>query len=140
MSKLVERPFSSLFSEITIIFFSYLGEPPHNLFKERENAEDIYVMIRNRLKNNLLSEFYLEDAIKLAKRLYDALPDTLATIKRFTEVIRMELQTHVADEQYTRKKGLHKFSMLLNKTHQQEFESGNQIGRKTIFHDRKLAS
>ena len=102
-----------------------MGESPFNIFKERENPEDIYVMIRNRLKNNLLTEFYLEDAIKLAKRFYDALPDTLATVKRFVEVTRLELQTHVNDEHFTRKRGLYKFSMLLNRTHQHEFESGN---------------
>ena len=80
-------------------------------------------MIRNRMKNNLLSEFYLEDAIRLAKRLYDALPESVSTVKRYVEVIRLELQTHVSDEQYTRKRGLYKFSMLLNRTHQHEFES-----------------
>ena len=80
-------------------------------------------MIRNRLKNNLLSEFYLEDAVKLAKRFFDALPDSVATVKRFVEVVRLELQSHMTDETYTRKKGLYKFSMLLNRTHQHEFES-----------------
>ena len=100
-----------------------MGESPFNMFKERENPEDIYVMIRNRMKNNLLGEFYLEDAIKLAKRLYDALPDTVSTVKRFVEVVRLELQTHVSDEHFTRKRGLYKFSMLLNRTHQLEFES-----------------
>ena len=93
------------------------------MFKEREDPEDVYVMIRNRLKNNLLSDFYLEDAIKLAKRLFDALPDSVATVKRFVEAVKLDLQTHVADETYTRKKGLYKFSMLLNRTHQYEFES-----------------
>ena len=93
------------------------------MFKEREDPEDVYVMIRNRMKNNLLGEFYLEDAIKLAKRLYDALPDTVSTVKRYVEVIRLELQTHVNDELYTRKRGLYKFSMILNRTHQHEFES-----------------
>ena len=80
-------------------------------------------MIRNRLKNNLLQDFYLEDAIKLAKRLFDALPDSVATVKRYVEVVRLELQAHVGDESYTRKKGLYKFSMLLNRTHQHDFES-----------------
>lgn len=103
--------------------FSYLGESPFNIFKEREDPEDIYVMIRNRMKNNLLGEFYLEDAVKLAKRFYDALPDSVSTVKRFVEVIRLELQSHVGDEHFTRKRGLYKFSMLLNRTHQHEFES-----------------
>ena len=80
-------------------------------------------MIRNRMKNNLLGEFYLEDAIKLARRFYDALPDSVATVKRFVEVIRLELQSHAGDEHFTRKRGLYKFSMLLNRTHQHEFES-----------------
>ena len=100
-----------------------MGDAPFNMFKEREDPEDVYVMIRNRMKNNLLGEFYLEDAIKLAKRLYDALPDTVSTVKRYVEVIRLELQTHVNDELYTRKRGLYKFSMILNRTHQHEFES-----------------
>ena len=84
-------------------------------------------MIRSRLKNNLLQEFYLEDAIKLAKRLFDALPDTLPNVKRFVEVVRMDLATHLADENFTRKKGLYKFSMLLSRSHQHEFESGKCI-------------
>ena len=103
--------------------FRYLGKPPYNIFKERENAEDIYCMIRNRLKNNLLQEFYLEDAIKLAKRFFDALPDCLANLKRYVEVVRLDLITHLNDEGFTRKKGLYKFSMLLNRSHQHEFES-----------------
>ena len=81
-------------------------------------------MIRNRLKNNLLGEFFLEDAIKLAKRFYDALPDTLTPVKRFVEMIRLDLMTHVSDENFSRKKGLYKFSMLLSRAHQHEFESG----------------
>ena len=97
------------------------------MFKERENAEDIYCMIRNRLKNNLLQEFYLEDAIKLAKRFFDALPDSLANLKRYVEVVRLDLITHLTDEGFTRKKGLYKFSMLLNRSHQHEFESSKTL-------------
>lgn len=110
-------------TKIEHFYLSYLGEKPFFLFKEREDPADIYVMIRNRMKNNLLTEFYLEDAIKLAKRFYDALPDSVPTVKRFVEVVRLELQSHLADETYTRKRGLYKFSMLLNRTHQHEFES-----------------
>ena len=119
--------FRSSFSTKNILFRSYLGEKPFFLFKEREDPADIYVMIRNRMKNNLLTEFYLEDAIKLAKRFFDALPDSLPTVKRFVEVVRLELQSHIADEMYTRKRGLYKFSMLLNRTHQHEFESSKII-------------
>ena len=104
-----------------------MGQPPYNIFKERERPEDIYVMIRNRLKNNLLQEFYLEDAIKLARRFFDALPDALCNVKRYVEVVRLDLATHLNDEHFTRKKGLYKFSMLLSRSHQHEFESGGSI-------------
>ena len=39
------------------MFYSYLGKPPFNVFKEREDADQVYVTLKNRLKNHMLTDF-----------------------------------------------------------------------------------
>ena len=57
-------------------FFSYLNDEL-NLFKDREDPTVVYVILKNKLQEGLLKDFHLNNAISLAGRLYNALPDKI---------------------------------------------------------------
>ena len=96
------------------LFFSYLGKPPFNIFKDREDPDQVYVALRNRIKYHLLADFYLEDAVKILKRLIDALPDTLLCVKTYIEKVRMSIWSRKDDFSYTRYEGLGKELFIFN--------------------------
>ena len=109
---------------VNVIFlFRYLGKAPFNLFQEREDPAVVYCQLRTRLKQCILSEFYLEDGIKILKRLHDAYPDTLVVTKAYTEKIRLNLMMQRDNFKYTRLQGLKDLSKSLGLQHQHDFDS-----------------
>ena len=104
------------------MFYSYLGKPPFNVFKEREDADQVYVTLKNRLKNHMLTDFYLEDAIKLLKRFIDALPDTLLCTRNYVEKVRAGMVARKDDFTYTRHLALVDLSKCLSPQHQMDFD------------------
>ena len=91
-----------------------------NLFREKEDPSTIYVIIRNKLMTNTLKDFYLQNAVILVKRLYEALPDDQLGLKLFMDEIHRNLVSKTGDPHYTRKMGLTDVSMCLNKAHQEQ--------------------
>ena len=69
---------------------------------------------------NTLKDFYLQNAVLLVKRLYEALPDDHLGLKAFVDEIHRNLVGKAGDPHYTRKMGLSDVSMCLNKTHQEQ--------------------
>ena len=69
---------------------------------------------------NLLKDFYLQNAVVLIKRLYEAIPDDYLGVKAFVDEVHRSLVTKMGDPHYTRKMGLTDVSMCLNKTHQEQ--------------------
>ena len=69
---------------------------------------------------NTLKDFYLQNAVILVKRLYDALPDDQLGLKSFVDEIHKNLVSKSGDPHYTRKMGLTDMSMCLSKTHQEQ--------------------
>ena len=55
---------------------SYLNDELQ-LFKDREDPTVVYVILKNKLQEGLLKDFHLNNAISLAGRLYNALPDKI---------------------------------------------------------------
>ena len=72
---------------------------------------------------NTLKDFYLQNAVILVKRLYEALPDDHLGLKAFVDEIHRSLNSKTGDPHYTRKMGLTDVSMCLSKTHQEQFLS-----------------
>ena len=101
--------------------FSYLNEEL-NLFRDREDPCAVYVILKNRLHENLLKDFYLHNAIALAGRLYNALPDKYLNARHYINEVQKVLQTKVGDHTFTRKMGLNISSMLLGLEHQRKFD------------------
>ena len=112
-----------LFRVHDILFYSYLGKEPFNLFQERENPSLVYCHLRTKLKQSILSELYLEDAVKLLKRLHDAYPDTLVVTRAYTEKIRLNMMMQKDNFKYTRLQGLKDLSKSLGLQHQHDFDS-----------------
>ena len=104
-------------------FLRYLGKPPFNLFQEREDPAVVYCQLRTKLKQCILSEFYMEDAIKLLKRLHDAYPDTLVVTRAYTEKIRLNMMMQRDNFKYSRLQGLKDLSKSLGLQHQHDFDS-----------------
>ena len=71
--------------------------------------------------NNVLKDFYLQNATVLIKRLSEALPDDYLGLKSYVNEVHKELITKVGDPHYTRKMGLLDTARCLNKTHQEQF-------------------
>ena len=92
-----------------------------SLFREKEDPSTIYVIIRNKLMNNVLKDFYLQNATVLIKRLYEALPDDQLGLKLYVDEIFRTINGKLGDPHYTRKMGLVDMSMCLSKTHQEQF-------------------
>ena len=69
---------------------------------------------------NTLKDFYLQNAIILVKRLYEALPDDQLGLKSFVDEIHRNLVSKSGDPHYTRKMGLSDLSMCLSKAHQEQ--------------------
>ena len=74
------------------------------------------------MKDNLTKDFYLHNAIALAGRLHDALPDKYLNAKHYINEVKKVLQTKVGDHTFTRKMGLNITSMLLGIEHQRKFD------------------
>ena len=70
---------------------------------------------------NTLKDFYLQNAVILVKRMYEALPDDQLGLKSFVDEIHKNLVAKVGDPHYTRKMGLSDVSMCLSKAHQEQF-------------------
>ena len=85
--------------------------------------DQVYVHLRNRLKQNILTDFYLEDAEKILKRLYAALPDTLQTIKIFVTKCTTTLDRNRHNFYYSRRQGLLDVSKCLCKQHQHDLDA-----------------
>ena len=69
---------------------------------------------------NTLKDFYLQNAVILVKRLYEALPDDHLGLKAFVDEILKNLGAKVGDPHYTRKMGLSDVAMCLSKAHQEQ--------------------
>ena len=69
---------------------------------------------------NVLKDFYLQNAVILVKRLYEAMPDDQLGLKSFVDQIHKNLVSKTGDPHYTRKMGLMDVGMCLNKTHQEQ--------------------
>ena len=70
---------------------------------------------------NLLKDFFLQNAVILVKRLFEALPDDQLGLKAFVDEIHRGLLSKTGDPHYTRKLGLLDVSMCLSKVHQEQF-------------------
>ena len=112
-----------MIDRINNFLLSYLGDQPLNLFRDRENPVDIYVMIKNKLTDHLIKDFYLNNAISLSKRLYEAMPDEFLNTKQYILDVQKTLQSKVGDVSFTRKMGLKMTSMLLGPNHQPKFDN-----------------
>ena len=104
------------------ICFSYLGDDL-DLFRDREDPVQVYVILKNKLTDNLLKDFSLQNAIALAGRLYRALPDKYINARYYVEEVRKNLASKVGDHHFTRKMGLNVTSMLLGVAHQRKFDA-----------------
>ena len=103
----------NLFTYNNILSFSYLNDDL-GLFKDREDPCAVYVIIKNKMHECILKDFHLHNAISLAGRLYNALPDQYLNARHYVDEVRKVLQTKVGDHTFTRKMGMNVCSMLLN--------------------------
>ena len=92
------------------------------MFRDRVDPCQIYVILKNRLKDNLLRDFHLHNAVALAGRLYHALPDAYLNARQYVDEIRRVLHSKVGDPTFSRKQGLNICSMLLGLEHQRKFD------------------
>ena len=92
------------------------------MFRDREDPCQVYVILKNRLKDNLLKDFHLHNAVALASRLYHALPDCYLNARNYVDEIRKILHAKVGDPTFTRKQGLNICSMMLGLEHQRKFD------------------
>ena len=106
---------------LQIYLFSYLHDEL-DLFRDREDPTLVYVVIRNKLQDNLLKDFHLSNAISLAGRLYRALPDKYINAKHYVDEIKRVLTSKIGDYHFTRRMGLNVTSMLLGLSHQRKFD------------------
>ena len=70
----------------------------------------------------ILKDFHLHNAISLAGRLYNALPDQYINARHYVDEVKKVLQAKVGDHTFTRKMGLNICSMLLGLDHQRKFD------------------
>ena len=70
----------------------------------------------------ILKDFHLNNAISLAGRLYNALPDQYLNARHYVDEVKKVLQAKVGDHTFTRKMGLNVCSMLLGLDHQRKFD------------------
>ena len=80
-------------------------------------------MIKNKLTNHLLKDFYLNNAISLGKRLYEAFPDEYLNTKQYINQVVLALSSKIGDTSFNRKMGLKMTSMLLGPHHQPLFDN-----------------
>ena len=93
------------------------------LFRDREDPVQVYVILKTKLQENLTKDFYLQNAISLAGRLYKALPDKYINARFYVEEVRKVLASKVGDHHFSRKMGLNVTSMLLGAVHQRKFDA-----------------
>jgi len=90
---------------------------------DKEDPAVVYVQLRTKLKQCILADFFLEDAIRLLKRLHDAFPDTLLVIRNYTEKVRLTMSLQKDNPKYTRHHGLKDASKVLGLQHQHDFDA-----------------
>ena len=104
-----------------LVYIRYLNDDLQ-MFRDREDPCAVYVILKNRLKDNLLKDFHLHNALALASRLYHALPDCYLNARCYVDEVRKVLHSKVGDPTFTRKQGLNIASMLLGLEHQRKFD------------------
>ena len=93
------------------------------MFLDKEDPAVVYVHLRTKLKQCILSDFFLEDAVRLIKRLHDAFSDTLVVTRTYTEKIRLTMSLQKDNPKYTRHQGLKDTSKVLGLQHQHDFDA-----------------
>lgn len=94
-----------------------------DLFRDREDPIQVYVILKTKLQDNLTKDFFLHNAISLAGRLYRALPDKYINARFYVEEVRKMLAAKTGDHHFSRKMGLNITSMLLGAAHQRKFDA-----------------
>lgn len=90
---------------------------------DKEDPVVVYVHLRTKLKQCILADFFLEDAVRLLKRLHDAFPDTLVVTRSYTEKIRLTMSLQKENPKYSRHQGLKDTSKVLGLAHQHDFDA-----------------
>ena len=90
---------------------------------DKEDPVVVYVHLRTKLKQCILSDFFLEDAVRLLKRLHDAFSDTLVVTRTYTEKIRLTMSLQKDNPKYSRHQGLKDASKVLGLQHQHDFDA-----------------
>ena len=90
---------------------------------DKEDPVVVYVHLRTKLKQCILADFFLEDAVRLLKRLHDAFPDTLVVTRHYTEKVRLTMSLQKDNPKYTRHQGLKDTSKVLGLQHQHDFDA-----------------
>ena len=90
---------------------------------DKEDPVVVYVHLRTKLKQCILADFFLEDAVRLLKRLHDAFPDTLVVTRSYTEKVRLTMSLQRDNPKYTRHQGLKDTSKVLGMAHQHDFDA-----------------
>ena len=90
---------------------------------DKEDPVVVYVHLRTKLKQCILADFFLEDAVRLLKRLHDAFPDTLVVTRHYTEKVRLTMSLQKDNPRYTRHQGLKDASKVLGLQHQHDFDA-----------------
>jgi len=93
------------------------------LFVDKEDPTVVYVQLRTKLKQSILADFFLEDAVRLLKRLHDAFSDTLVVTKAYTEKTRLTMALQKDNPKYSRHQGLKDASRVLGLQHQHDFDA-----------------
>ena len=93
------------------------------MFVDKIDPRVVYVHLRTKLRQCILADFFLEDALRLIKRLHDAFPDTLVCTRNYTEKIRLTMSNHKDDPKYSRLQGLKDASKVMGMNHQHEFDA-----------------
>ena len=90
---------------------------------DKEDPAVVYVQLRTKLKQCILADFFLEDAVRLLKRLHDAFSDTLVVTKAYTEKTRLTMSLQKDNPKYSRHQGLKDASRVLGLQHQHDFDA-----------------
>ena len=90
---------------------------------DKEDPTVVYVQLRTKLKQCILADFFLEDAVRLLKRLHDAFADTLVVTKAYTEKTRLTMSLQKDNPKYSRHQGLKDASRVLGLQHQHDFDA-----------------
>ena len=61
------------------------------MFRDREDPVQVYVILKNKLQDCILKDFHLHNAINLAGRLRNALPDQYINAKHYIDEVKKVL-------------------------------------------------